>query len=163
MITMTSATGTAPNNLQRLDALDDAIVRALSAQARLTNAALAERLGVAPSTCLARVRSLVERRVLRGFYADVDLPATGLGLRAVVSVALQPNARAALTSFAHELAAAPGVQHVYFLGGTDDFLIDLAVEDTAALREFVVRVSQRPEVGSTHTSIVFDFLRGRPA
>lgn len=151
-----------PNDLRPLDDLDHALVRELTANARITNAALAERVGVAPSTCLARVRALVERRVLKGFHADVDLAATGLALRAVVAVSLQSSSRGALPAFADAVAGLPGVQHVYFLGGADDFLVDLAVEDTTALRAFVVHLSERPEVASTQTSIVFDFVRGRP-
>lgn len=151
-----------PNDLRPLDDLDRALVRELSADARITNAALAERVGIAASTCLTRVRALVDRGVLRGFHADVDLAATGLDLRAVVAVSLQTSARGALKEFAASVAGLPGVQHVYFLGGADDFLIDLAVRDTAALREFVVHLSERPEVGSTQTSVVFDVVRGRP-
>ena len=158
---MTTATQALPNDLRPLDQLDQALVRELARDARVTNAALAERVGVAPSTCLTRVRSLVERGVLRGFHADVDLAATGLGLRAVVSVNLQPSARGELPSFADAVSALPGVQSLYFLGGADDFLIDIAVQDTAALRAFVVQLSERPEVGSTQTSIVFDVVRGR--
>jgi DNA-binding Lrp family transcriptional regulator len=163
MLAMTDQTSSSPKNLRTLDSVDAAIVRELTADGRMTNAALAERLGIAASTCLTRVRSLQDRGVLRGFHADVDLAATGLGLRAVVSVKLQADARGTLPAFAEAMATTPGVQHVYFVGGADDFLIDLAVEDTGALREFVVQVSQRPEVGATHTSIVFDFLRGRAA
>jgi DNA-binding Lrp family transcriptional regulator len=159
---MTSPRTAAPNDLRPLDDLDAALVRELAADARVTNAALAERVGVAPSTCLTRVRGLVERGVLRGFHADVDLAATGLGLRAVVAVNLQASARGELPAFADTVAGLPGVQHLYFLGGTDDFLIDIAVEDSTALRAFVVQLSERPEVGSTQTSIVFDVVRGRP-
>lgn len=158
---MTTGSQAPPNDLRRLDELDQALVRELARDARVTNAALAERVGVAPSTCLTRVRSLVDRGVLRGFHADVDLPATGLSLRAVVAVNLQPSARGELPRFADGVAALPGVQSLYFLGGADDFLIDIAVEDTAALRAFVVQLSERPEVGSTRTSVVFDVVRGR--
>jgi DNA-binding Lrp family transcriptional regulator len=157
---MSPAAAPPPNDLRPLDDLDLALVRELSADARITNAALAERVGVAASTCLTRVRGLLDRGVLRGFYADVDLPATGLGLRAVVAVSLQSSSRGALPDFARSVGGLPGVQHVYFLGGADDFLIDLAVEDTTALRTFVVQLSERPEVASTQTSIVFDFVRG---
>jgi len=148
-----------PNDLRPLDDLDRDLVRELSADARITNAALAERVGVAASTCLTRVRALVDRGVLRGFYADVDLAATGLGLRAVVAVRLQTTARGALPKFAEAAASLPGVQQVFFLGGTDDFLIDVAVADADALRGFVVLLSERPEVASTQTSVVFDHLR----
>ena len=47
------------------------------ADARITNQRLADRVGVAPSTALARLRSLRDRGVIRGFHAEVDLAALG--------------------------------------------------------------------------------------
>jgi len=74
-----------PNFLQ-LDAVDQAILEILSGDARITNNALAERVGVAPSTCLARVKALRESGVLRGFHAEIDLGALGRPLQAMISI-----------------------------------------------------------------------------
>jgi len=60
-----------------LDDIDRHIVRELARDARVANNALAERVGIAPSTCLGRVRSLRERGVIRGYHADVDPAALG--------------------------------------------------------------------------------------
>lgn len=61
-----------PNSVQPLDAIDTQIVALLTADGRMTNAELAGRLGVAPSTAHARLRALVERGVITGFHASVD-------------------------------------------------------------------------------------------
>ncbi len=68
--------------------------------ARMTNSALAEELGIAASTCHGRVRRLVESGVIRGFYTDIDPAAVGLPLQAMISVSLQstPAARSATSS-----------------------------------------------------------------
>src|SRR4051794_9983953 len=71
-----------------LDDTDRAILEALSANARLPNARLADQVGLAPSTCLARVRSLRERGILLGFHAEIDLAALGRPLQAMVAVRL---------------------------------------------------------------------------
>jgi DNA-binding Lrp family transcriptional regulator len=152
---------TPPKDLQPLDAVDRALVAALVRDARTTNAALAEQVGIAASTCHGRVRSLVERGVLRGFSADVDLEALGYGVRAVIAVRLQPGARSRIGSFATRLADLPGVQHLYFLAGADDFLVDVVAADTAGLRSFVVgHLSEDPDVAATETNLVFEFVRG---
>lgn len=157
---MTYATGLAPKDVQ-LDATDRALVRALLDNARMTNQALADVVGIAPSTCLTRVRSLVDRGVIKGFHADVDPGAMGYALRAVIAVRLRPHARAGIGHFADRIAALPGVQHLYFLGGADDFLIDVAAADTDALRTFVVQhLSENTDVAATETNLVFDFIRG---
>jgi DNA-binding Lrp family transcriptional regulator len=71
------------------------------------------------------------------------------------------GSRQSLAPFARSIADRPEVLDVYFLAGADDFLLHVAVRDTAELRAFVVdQLSDRPEVASTETSLVFDHLRG---
>src|ERR1700745_3278622 len=69
-----------------LDEIDRHIVFELARDARLANNALADRVGIAPSTCLGRVRSLRERGVIRGYHADVDPAALGRPLQAMLAV-----------------------------------------------------------------------------
>ena len=153
-------TESSSKDLPPLDAIDRALVSALASNARMTNSALAELVGIAPSTCHNRMRVLIERGVLRGFHADVDPAALGYGLRAVVAIRLQPHARAGLSAFARRTSALPGVHHLYFLGGADDFLVDVVARDTEELRRFVVELSENPDVATTETNLVFDFLPG---
>ena len=157
---MTSSPGTPVKDVQPLDGVDRAIVGSLAANARITNSALADEVGIAASTCHNRVRSLVDRGVLRGFHADVDAAALGYGLRAVIAIRLQPSARAGIGSFAQRIAALPGVQHLYFLGGADDFLVDVVAHDTEELRRLVVLLSESADVAATETNLVFEFVRG---
>ena len=77
-----------------IDDVDRRILAALHADARIANSALADVVGIAPSTCHGRVRRLQELGVIRGFHADIDPAAIGLPLQAMVSVSLQANARA---------------------------------------------------------------------
>ncbi|MGA8338487.1 MAG: winged helix-turn-helix transcriptional regulator, partial [Solirubrobacteraceae bacterium] len=68
----------APNDPQPpVDDIDRALLELLARDARITNQRLADRVGVAPSTALARLRSLRDRGVIRGFHAEVDLAALG--------------------------------------------------------------------------------------
>ncbi|MGI9153706.1 MAG: Lrp/AsnC family transcriptional regulator, partial [Rubrivivax sp.] len=76
-----------------LDDVDRRILALLHADARMPNSALAEAVGVAPSTCHGRVRRLQDAGVIRGFYADIDPAAIGLPLQAMISVSLQAGAR----------------------------------------------------------------------
>ncbi len=55
-----------------LDRIDFDILGLLQKNARMTNKDLAESVGVAPSTCLERVRRMVDSGAIRGFHADVD-------------------------------------------------------------------------------------------
>jgi DNA-binding Lrp family transcriptional regulator len=147
------------NNVQ-LDEVDQQIVSLLMAEGRLANNALAARVGIAPSTCLNRLRLLRQRGVIRGVHADIDLPAIGRSLQAMIAVRLQADARSRIEPFERYLASLPGVLNVYFLAGPDDFLVHVAVQDPPTLRAFVVdHLSAAQDVAMTETSLIFDHLR----
>ena len=142
-----------------LDEIDRAIVAELARDARVANNALAERVGIAPSTCLGRVRSLRERGVIRGYHADVDPAALGRPLQAMIAVRLQAHARGRIRGFAAAVAAAPEVLNVFFLAGKDDFLLHVAAASTWDLRDFVERLSSNTDVAYTETSLIFEHVR----
>lgn len=165
---MTSTPPPTPKDLRRDDPLDDvdrAIVDALAADGRLSNADLAARVGVAPSTAHARTRSLLDRGVITGFHASVDQRVIGAGLQAMVHVTLRPGSRHdSIVDFATEVRGLPQVIQVFFLGGSDDFLIHIAVADSSEVRTFVVEhLSAQRSVANTRTSIIFDYHRNRVA
>lgn len=143
-----------------MDELDAALVAQLQADARLTNRELAERVGVAPSTALERVRSLRARGVLRGYHADVDLPALGRSVQALIGVRIRPPARQRIEAFRDFAANLPETFAVFVVSGSEDFLLHVAVPDTDALYAFVIdRLTERPEVADVRTSIVYEHLR----
>src|SRR5262245_12511260 len=144
-----------------MDDVDRRILTALHADARMSNSALAELVGIAPSTCHGRVRRLQELGVIRGFYTDIDPAAIGLTLQAMISVSLQSNARGKIRSFIQHIRARPQVMDVYFLAGADDFILHVAARDTDDLRAFVVEnLNADADVAGTQTSLIFEHLRG---
>jgi len=153
----------APKNVQpvELDDVDRRILTALHADARTSNSALADLVGIAPSTCHGRVRRLQELGVIRGFYADIDPAAIGLTLQAMISVSLQSNARGKIRNFIGQIRRKPQVMDVYFLAGADDFILHVAARDTDDLRSFVVEnLNADADVAGTQTSLIFEHLRG---
>ena len=149
-----------PNVVRELDTIDRAIVRLLSADGRMPNNAIAEAVGIAPSTCLSRIRALVDRGVIRGFHADVDPTAIGLGVQVLIAVRLKASTRSHVGTFAREVAKLPGVMNVYFLGGADDFMLHIAAANTDAVRDFVAEhLSRRDDVANTVTNLIFDHVQ----
>ena len=133
----------------------------LHSDARISNSALADAVGIAASTCHGRVRRLQELGVIRGFHADIDPAAMGLPLRAMVSVRLQSGARGRIRTFLQEIRRKPQVIDVYFLAGADDFILHVAARDTDDLRSFVVdNLNADADVAGTQTSLIFEHLRG---
>src|ERR1043165_5580141 len=82
-----------------LDDIDRRMLLALHDDARISNSALAEAVGIAPSTCHGRLRRLQDAGVIRGFYTDIDPAAVGLALQAMISVSLQSHARVRIRDF----------------------------------------------------------------
>jgi DNA-binding Lrp family transcriptional regulator len=147
-----------PNDIRSpIDETDRQILEVLAVEARIPNNALADRVGIAPSTCLNRVRALVDRGVIRGFYADVNPEAVGYALQAIVAVRLQQDARDVMHTFAARLAAMAEVRDVFFIAGAHDFIVHVLARDTAQLREFVVEsLGGSPEVASTETNVILE-------
>ncbi|OBB36727.1 Lrp/AsnC family transcriptional regulator [Mycobacterium sp. 852002-51961_SCH5331710] len=144
-----------------LDDVDRRILAALHRDARISNSALAEAVGIAPSTCHGRVRRLREVGVIRGFYTDINPAAIGLPLQAMISVSLQSSARGRIHSFIQQIRRRPQVMDVYFLAGSDDFILHVAARDTDDLRSFVVEnLNADADVAGTQTSLIFEHLRG---
>ena len=144
-----------------LDDVDRKILSLLHSDARITNNALAEAAGIAPSTCHGRVRRMMDVGVIRGFYADIDPVAVGLPLQAMISVNLQSNARGKIRNFIQQIRRRRQVMDVYFLAGADDFILHVAARDTEDLRSFVVEnLNADADVAGTQTSLIFEHLRG---
>ncbi len=140
-----------------LDRIDNEILAHLQKDARITNKDLAAQVGIAPSTCLGRVQRLVEQGVLRGFHASVDPRALGLDLQAVVFVQLEHHGGAATQRFEAELLELDEVVHLYHVGGAQDLLVHVAVQDTEHLRAVVMdHIAAGTHVRHVETNVVFE-------
>ncbi|MGN6743949.1 MAG: Lrp/AsnC family transcriptional regulator [Amnibacterium sp.] len=141
----------------RLDDVDRRILEALRENGRIPNNRLAELAGVAPSTCLQRVRALQDSGVIRRFTVDLDPRRLGYGLHALVSVRITPGARGQLAAFAEQLRSLPEVTQFFYLAGAADFIVHFQARTTQDLRDFVTeQLSTNPIVASTNTSLIFE-------
>jgi DNA-binding Lrp family transcriptional regulator len=141
---------------ERLDRTDRALVAALQNNARVSNKDLAALVGLAPSTCLERVRALRARGVVRGFHADVDHAALGRALEAMVAVRVRPHSRENVDLFWRYALALPEVVEVFHVTGAEDFLVHVGVADMDGLRNFVLdRLTVRPEVAHVESHLIY--------
>ncbi len=144
-----------------LDEIDFGIVRQLQNNARLSNKDLAARVGLAPSTTLVRTRQLEREGVLRGYRAEVDPRALGVGLQALISVKLSQHTSADVETFHDYVLAMPEVMRLYHVAGANDFLIHVGVTDSEALRELAMNsLTTRPEVAHIETGLIFECVEG---
>jgi len=142
----------------QLDRIDFDILAVLQKDARVANNRLAAAVSVAPSTCLERVRRLARLGVLRGYHADVDPGALGVGLEAMIAVRLRQHSRKVVDSFRGHVAELPEVRSVFHVTGADDFLVHVAVRDSDHLRDLALdSFTTRPEVDHIQTRLIFQY------
>ncbi len=166
---MPSAAGRPSKRVRRpreveLDTIDRELLRLLADDARTPNNVLASRVGLAPSTCLMRVRRLREAGVITGYRVELDPASVGRALQALVSVRLQSHARSRIADHTQRFATVPGVLNVFFLAGSDDFMLHVAVRTAEDLRDLVSEhLSSLREVAHTETHLIFEHVATGPA
>ena len=144
-----------------LDRTDCEIIRLLRKDARLSNKALAAEIGLAPSTCLLRVRRLIREGVLRGFHADVDPASVGASLQAMIAIRLARHSRAEVEAFRAHALAQPEVAQLFHVAGVNDFMAHVWVRDAAHLRDLAMTAfTARPEVAHIETGLIFEHALG---
>ena len=143
-----------------MDELDSAIVAHLQTDARQTNRELARAVGIAPSTCLERVRSLRERGVITGFHAEVSLAALNRGVQALLHVQVRPLSRTVIEGFKAYAMSLPEVLSVFVVTGGDDFLVHVAVPSVDGLHGFLMdKFSRRREIVGFRSSVIYQHAR----
>ena len=148
-----------------LDSIDTNILTLLSRDARMSNAAIANTVGIAASTAHTRIKSLFDRGLITGYHAALNQEKLGRGLQAIIGVSLRPGARQeSVQAFTDEIRRLPEVIQLFFVGGSDDFLVHIAVKNSSQVRLFVVdHLSARHSVASTNTSMIFEYHRNAVA
>ncbi|WP_313811350.1 Lrp/AsnC family transcriptional regulator [Glutamicibacter sp.] len=158
---MLNSTNSRDATTAQLDELDRRLLQLLSKNSRRTNNSLAEELGIAASTCLARLNALRDSGVISRFTIEVDPQVLGQELEALIFVRIRPGARHLMSNFADEIRSKPGVRQLFFLGGADDFVLHVAVRNSSDVRQFVLdNLSANPAVATTQTSLVFEHSHG---
>ncbi len=141
----------------QLDRTDIEILRCLRNNARITNKALALQLNIAPSTCLGRVRRLIDIGAIFGFHADLNPKALGVGLQAMISIRLSRHSQAQVEAFRNHVLKLSEVVQLYHVAGHIDFLVHVWVRDPEHLRELAMSAfTTREEVAHIETGVIFE-------
>ncbi len=140
-----------------LDSVDRVILDALQENARITNAAIARRISMAPSAVLERIRKLERKGLIRGYEARLNAKALGHGLTAFTHV--RSEEVPGDTSAGELLARIPEVMEVHHTAGHDCYLVKVRVADTDHLGRLLKEFGRIPSVRDTHTTVVLSTLK----
>ncbi|CAN1575397.1 Lrp Transcriptional regulators [Paracoccaceae bacterium] len=141
--------------MTKLDDIDHRILRELSRDARQSNLALADRVGLSPSACLRRVQALEQAGVIRGYRAVLDPVQLGIGFVAYVTVGLGSHTKAAQEAFERAVSRAAEVRECHNITGTVEYLLRVEVADLAAFKHWHTEIlGTLPQVRAITTFVV---------
>lgn len=120
-----------------LDKTDLKILHHLQHDGRISNAELADTIGLSPSPCLRRVKTLEETGVLRRYVGLVDPRAVGLPISVFVNVSLRSQERASLEEFEQQILQYREVMECYLMTGGFDYMLRVVAPDLDAYQRFL--------------------------
>jgi DNA-binding Lrp family transcriptional regulator len=146
-----------------LDAIDWRILKELQADGRITNIALANRIGLSAPPCLRRVRTLEEAGLITGYTALIDEAALGYALTAFAMVRLHNQAESDLRAFENLVLSWPLVREAHMLSGESDFMLKCIARDLTGFQDFVLEeLTSAPNVASVKTFLTIRRTKREP-
>ena len=139
--------------METLDKFDLLILNELQADARLTNAELAQRVGLSAAPCWRRVRALEEAGFIKGYHAEIDRHKIGLGVLAFVRLDANRNTGELTREMEEAIRQIPEVVSCHYISGSGTFELQVMATDLDAFSRFALDVLLHlPHVKDMHTS-----------
>ena len=137
----------------KLDHIDHKILRHLQENARITNAELADRVGLSPTPCLRRLRRLESDGVIKGYHTEIDREALGVNVTVIILVKLEREDDKTLREFENAIKDRTEVMECYLVTGKFDYFIRVVVPSLAAYETFLSETMLRmPNIATVESS-----------
>lgn len=139
-----------------LDRYDQRILEVLQQEGRISNQELADRIGLSPSPCLRRVRTLEESGLVTGYRALLDAKKLGYALMALIHISMDRHTPERFANFEARIAELPEVLECLLITGQDaDYQLKVIVRDMDAYQELLLnRITRIEGVSGVHSSFV---------
>ena len=139
-----------------MDRYDRKILGLLQLEGRISNQELADRIGLSPSPCLRRVRTLEEAGIIQSYHAVLNEKALGYKLTALIYIAMDAHTPERFEHFESEICKMPEVLECLLITGQEaDYQIKVIVPDMDAFQELLLnRINRIQGVTGVHSSFV---------
>ena len=145
---------------QEIDSLDRKILSALQADGRASNVELSAQVHLSAPQCFRRVRALEERGVIRGYRADVQPSALGLGVMAYVSLNIDGGQFGRVREIEADIRNFPQILECHTVSGDSDYLLKVVARDLKALSQFLTdQLMQVPGVDDVRSMICMEEIK----
>jgi DNA-binding Lrp family transcriptional regulator len=139
--------------METLDNYDVQILNELQADARLTNAELAQRVGLSAAPCWRRVRALEEAGFIKGYHAEIDRHKIGLGVLAFVRLDADRNTGELTREMEEAIRKIPEIVSCHYISGAGTFEMQVVSRDLDSFSQLARKVLiNLPNVKDLHTS-----------
>jgi DNA-binding Lrp family transcriptional regulator len=136
-----------------MDSIDRNLLRLLKLNARITNAKLAEEVGLSPSACLRRIRILEDSGVIRGYTTLIDSGAGEQAIAVIINITLERQTEDYLNRFEAAVRRHPEIKECYLMTGGADYLLRVEVASAGEFERIHKEIlSTMPGVLRIHSS-----------
>jgi DNA-binding Lrp family transcriptional regulator len=139
-----------------IDGLDRGILQELNVDARRSHREMAHRLGVSPTTVIARVQRLEREGIIHGYIPLLNDEALGFDLTATIGIRIS---KGRLREVEERLARDPRAYAIYDVTGDFDALLIGRFRDRRDLDRFVKHALQDPHIERTNTQVVLNRVK----
>jgi Lrp/AsnC family leucine-responsive transcriptional regulator len=144
----------------KFDDIDLSILQQLQTDSKITNATLAQRVGISPPSTLERVKKLEQQGIIKGYVALIDAAAVDKSICALVHITLREHGEAKLAIFKEAVREFEEVQSAWHTAGEEDFILKVVVTDMQQYEDFIVyRLSTVPNLGRIRTSFCLSTVK----
>ena len=145
------------------DTIDWKILRELQREGRITNVALANRVGLSPPPTLRRVEALEKAGYITGYRAQLDRDKLDYGVKLFALVGLKSQAQSEIAAFERSVNTWPIVRECYAVSGNADFMLVCVARDLQSIQSFVMgALAKAPNVDSVKTSLILHVAKDEP-
>jgi Lrp/AsnC family leucine-responsive transcriptional regulator len=143
-----------------LDRFDARILTELQRDGRLPVVELAELIGLSPTPCARRLRSLESAGIIEGYAAILNPNRVGLEVQAIVHVKLTEHTDETVARFEREIALLEEVTNCFATTGAYDFILQVFGKDLESLSSVILKKLLRiPHVRDVQSSVVLATLK----
>jgi len=138
----------------KLDATDRKILEILQSDSNITNAQLAQEIGLSPAPTLERVKKLENAKVIKSYHATIDLASVGIGVSTFVMVTLKGHNKENIDKFINAVGKIEEVIECHHLTGQADFLLKVVSSDIPSYQTLMLEKVSNIDVVDNMQSMV---------
>ena len=144
----------------KFDSIDLKILEILQTNSNITNAQLAQEIGLSPAPTLERVKKLENSGVIKSYHAVINQASVGLGVSTFVQVSLKGHNKENIERFVSAIADIKEIVECHHVTGQADFILRIVCSDIPAYQRLMLeKVSNIEVVDGMQSMVILSTLK----